>query len=137
MYTSTNEQALETMINGWTRIDMLLALYQRSIDSVQAAKDAKQSENDSTMRVYILEAQKTILALHSGLKADEDAIAQNIARLLNFVLLRIEEQQFDEASRFLEQLHESFSSIRETAVELEAAGVIPPISNANVVDTVA
>lgn len=137
MYASTHEQALECMINGWTRIDMLLALYQRSIDSVQAAKHAKQSDNDSLMRVSILEAQKTILALHSGLKAEEDEIARNIARLLNFILLRIEEQKFDEAVRFLGQLHESFSKIRESAVELEAKGVIPPIANANVIDTMA
>jgi flagellin-specific chaperone FliS len=137
VYASTNEQALESMINGWTRIDMLLALYERCIDSVQAAKVAQQNENDSSMRVFILEAQKTILALHSGLKTDEDEVAQNIARLLNFILLRIEEQEFDEANRFLEQLHGSFLQIREAAVELEAKGVIPPISNANVIDTVA
>jgi flagellin-specific chaperone FliS len=137
MYASTNEQALESMVNGWTRIDMLLALYQRSIDSVQAAKSAKESQSESSMGVFVLEAQKTILAIHSGLKADEDEVARNIARLLNFVLMRIEEQNFDEASRFLEQLHESFSAIRETAVELEASGAIPPISNANVIDTVA
>ena len=125
------------MVKGWTRIDMLLALYDRAITAVQASSLAKDANNESLMKTNILEAHKLILALHSGLKTEECEVAGNVARLLNFVMRRIEEHQFEEANHFLEQLHNSFSQIREEAIARERNGEIPPLDDANVVDTVA
>ena len=136
MYYS-NGQALENMVKGWTRVDMLLNLYERAIDTVEAASIAHAAGDTISMQIKTLEAQKFILGLHSGLKPDECEVAHSVAQLLGFVVLRMEEKNFAEAKRFLEKLHASFLQIRETAVELEANGVIPPIDEANVFEAMA
>ena len=136
MYYS-NGQALENMVKGWTRIDMLLNLYERAIFAVEVAGAAVETDDNACVQSQTLEAQKFVLALHSGLKPDECEVAHSVARLLSFVMLRIEEKNFAEAKRFLQKLHASFSQIRETAVELEAGGVIPPIDDANVFEAMA
>ena len=132
----SNDQTLENMIKGWTRIDMLLALYDRAITAVRLASRAQAANNQPLMQQQVFESHKLILALHSGLEIDESEIAQNVARLLSFIVLRIEQQHFDEAAHFLEKLHSSFSSIREEAASLESIGEISPLQELNVYDSV-
>ena len=134
---SYHDKAMDTMVKGWTRIDMLLALYGRTIASFRAAKSAKESGDIVMLGTKCLEANRLLLGLHSGLNTDEYPIAVNVARLLNFVSLRLEEQNFDEGVYFLEKLQNSFSQVRDEAAELERSGKIPPLVNASSLDTTA
>lgn len=115
---------------------MLLALYERAISAVQMAGRAKADNDKTLMQMQVLESHKLILAIHSGLKIDESDVAHNVARLLGFIVLRIEEENFEEAVQFLEKLQSGYSSIREEAVMLESTGEISPIQEANVFDAV-
>ena len=128
--------SLETMVSGWTRIDMLIALYDRSIANIRSAQLAKETNDTQLMTNKLIEANKFILALHSGLNTEEEPIAANIARLLNFVMLRLEEHNFEEAIRFLQKLQTSFEQIREEATVLEKSGSIPPLNSARELNTV-
>jgi flagellar protein FliS len=123
----TPHYPIETMFGGWTRIDMLLALYDRAIASVRGADLAKRSGNDAEFADKFIDAQKCILAIHGGLKPDEYEIAFDIARLLNFILTRLSEYNFEEAAHFLEKLRSGFEGIREEATELEKSGKIPTL----------
>ena len=129
--------AVETMVNGWTRIDMLLALYDRAISTIRSAQSAKNSNDTALFTTQLIEANKYILALHSGLDTGGDPVAADIARLLNFVMLRMEEKNFDEAIYFLEKLQGTFEQIREEATNLEKSGVIPPLNSQPGLNTVA
>ena len=129
--------SIETTVNGWTRIDMLLALYDRAISTVRSAQRASQSNDSQGLANQMIEANKYILALHSGLDTEGDEVAANIARLLNFVMLRLEEQNFEEAIHFLEKLHATFDQVRDQAADLEKAGKIPPLNNQRGLNTVA
>jgi len=82
----------------------------------------------------LLESNRLILGLHSGLDSENSEIAKDVGRLLNFVMLRIEQKNFDEAVQFLEKLHGSFSQIREEATELEKLGKIPKIVESTAVN---
>jgi flagellar protein FliS len=128
---------IETMFGGWTRIDMLLALYDRATASVQGAEMAKDAGNDAQFAEKFMDAQKCILAIHGGLKPDEFEIAFDIARLLHFVLTRLSEHNFAEAAHFLEKLRGSFEAIRDQATELEKAGKIPPLELSSGLDAMA
>ncbi len=132
-----NEQVLETMIKGWTRIEVLLALYDRAIESVKLASQAY-AEGDSNLALRsTIEANKYVLGLLSGLDSDQCPIAFGIEQILVFVMVKLEQKELDQAQRFLEELRESFSQIKDEAIELEKQGQIPPLADANVLDTVA
>ena len=128
--------SLETMVSGWTRIDMLIALYDRSLANIRFAQVAKQSNDTRLMTNKLIETNKFILALHSGLNIEQDRVAVDVARLLNFVMLRLEEQNFEEAIYFLEKLQSTFEQIREEATALEKSGKIPPLNSARGLNTV-
>jgi len=129
--------SVETMVNGWTRIDMLLALYDQAISTIRGAQRAKHSNNSELFTNRLIEANKYILALHSGLDTEGNQVAIDIARLLNFVMLRLGEQNFDEAIYFLEKLQTTFEQIREEATNLEKTGQIPPLNTQRGLNTVA
>ncbi len=122
-------------MGGWTRIDMLLAIYDKAIAAIQAVQEAQLAGDKSVYAARITEAQKCILAIHSGLKPDEDDVAYNIARLLNFILRRLEEENYPEAIRFLGELRTSFSKIYEDAISMEKRGLVPPIHTPNSVSS--
>ncbi len=116
---------MRSMFNGWTRIDMLLALYDRAIVSARQAQAAHKADDKIQFAEKIIDAQRVILALHAGLKPDEYELSHNIARLLHFISVRLGEKNFDEAVHFLEKLRSSFEQIREEATKLELAGKLP------------
>lgn len=132
-----HNQAMDAMVKGWTRIDMLLALYSRTISTVREAEEAKKAGDSQLFSLKLLDVNRLLLGLHSGLNVDEYPLASDVARLLNFVSLRISEENFTEAIYFLEKLHTSFSQIRDEAADLEKAGSIPPFVEANTLDTIA
>jgi len=135
--TGYQNNSAENLVNGWTRIDMLLALYDRAIAAVLLAKKAVAENDANLLASATLETNKYILALHSGLNVEADPVAENVARLLTFVMTRFEEQNFDEAVLFLEKLRSSFDQIREEATALEKAGKIPPLNSEATLNTVA
>ena len=119
--------AIQTQFGGWRRIDMLLAIYDKAIAAIRAVQEAVETNDNTTYAIRMAESQKCILAIHSGLKPDEHDVAYNIARLLHFVLLKLEEKNYGEAAHFLELLRSGFAQIYDEAVALEEQGVIPAL----------
>lgn len=128
---------METVLGNWTRIEMLLTLYERGIESVKAVQLAQESGDTHLYAQQTIEATRYLLALMGGLKAEDYEIALNVQRLLNFVILRFTEKKYDDAIHFLEKLHQMFSQIKDQANELERAGKIPPLSTAPGLNTMA
>ena len=75
----------------------------------------------------LLQAQKALLAIQTGLKPEESEVAFNIARLLHFVLARVADKEFAPAIHVLETLREGFQGIADEANDLEAKGEIPAL----------
>lgn len=125
--TDNPYKQMSNLMTGWTRIDMLLAIYDRGITAIRGADEAKNENDPHRQARHTLEAQKCILALHGGLNPDESEVALNVARLLNFVLLCLEQQRFSDAVQILEQLRSGFEAIHDDAVKMEREGKIPPL----------
>lgn len=117
----------QDVFGGWTRIDLLLQLYDRAVEKVSDAKAAFEAEDTDAYVQSFVDSQKTILAIHSGLKADEHDVAFNVARLLHFVLQSLAEKKFDDAIKVLSELRDGFNAIETEANELENTGKIPPM----------
>ena len=116
--------AKESMIKGYTRVDMLIALYDRTIEHIEAAKVAHAAGEAELFLNANISAIQCILGLHSGLDTEEET-AMNVARLLHFIAVRFEEKNFDEAIHFLSKLRNTFEQVRSEASALEIDNKLP------------
>lgn len=128
---------LETMVGGWTRIEMLIALYDKTIIAIESAKLALADGRTNDWAKQQVEANRLLLGLFSGLDLNNCEIAQNVGRILTYVAGRLADKDFDECLRQLSRLHQSFVGIKNEAVSLEKEGKLPPIIERNALDTVA
>ena len=120
----TNAYRKQDLFGGWTRVDLLLHIYDRAIDSLNLAQEA-QKQNNGEFAEHFVAAQKAIVAIHAGLKPDEHQIAYDTARLLHFVLTCLESNQLADAVKILTNMRSGFAAIQEEANESEANGEIP------------
>ncbi|MEM0925106.1 MAG: flagellar protein FliS [Planctomycetota bacterium] len=122
---------------GWSRVDLLLMLYEKAIEAVDACEIAAQTGDQALYVKHEMTARKVFLAIHSGLKPDEDEVAFNIARLLHFVLLSFDERRFDDCKRILDQVRQGFARIADEANELERSGAISPLAERDSFESIA
>lgn len=113
--------------SGWTRIEMLLMLYERAIAAIESCEIANEVGDQTLFHQHELTVRKTIMAIHAGLKPDEDEVAYNIARLLHFVMVRFDQKDFKTCKNVLEEIYSGFSQIAEEANQLEREGTIPAL----------
>jgi len=111
--------------NGWTRIDMLLALYDGLVDSLSSAEEAQATQDETRLTREMLRVQRLMLGILAGINRDGHDLAGQIDRLCHFALDRISQRDFSAARRILTILKEAFEGILEQAHELERTGVTP------------
>lgn len=119
---------------AWTRVDMLLALYDASLTAVEAGLAKAQAGDQNSLVDSRFRAQRLIAELISGIDAERGELPRNIQRLLAYCLDQIcgeTEPQWAAAARVLTQLRDSFRAIRDEAVQLEQTGQIPPLELAS------
>ncbi|MEL6107233.1 MAG: hypothetical protein AAFU85_14425 [Planctomycetota bacterium] len=116
---------------GWSRVDLLLEIYDRAINSIKACAIADETGDTQAFADHSIAAQKALLAIHSGLKPDEDEVAFNIARLLLFATDAMEKREFDSAVKVLEDLRGGFAAVAEEVNQLEREGTIPGFPDEN------
>ncbi|MGB7346358.1 MAG: hypothetical protein WBD20_19220 [Pirellulaceae bacterium] len=124
---SLQQYKKQSFFGGWTRIEMLLQIYDRAIVSIDGCKAALEAENEWSFTNHYIAAQKAILAIHSGLEPEKDVVAFNVARLLHFVVICIQERNLEDANKVLKQLRDGFAAVADDVNQLERDGVIPPI----------
>lgn len=127
----------QSLFGGWTRVEMLLQIYDRAIACLEGCRISLEQDDQAAFAQHLMGAQKAILAIHSGLKPDEHDVAFNIARLLHFVLLRIEKRDFEAACKVLQELRDGFAAVADQVDEMERAGEIPPIPASDAFESLA
>lgn len=112
---------------GWTRVDLLLYLYDRTILSLEASETA-QSEGDVAGHAkHLIHVNKGLTALYGGLKPEADEVAFNVARLLHFVAEAVIKSDYRSAIKVLSSLRNGFAAVADEVNELECKGLIPSI----------
>jgi flagellin-specific chaperone FliS len=125
---------------SWTRIDMLLALYDGAAKRCEEALVALENGDEATANKRLVKARLIVMGLASGVIADGDPVTTNILRLYEFCLYELEkrsEQDVRAALNVLQILREGFQKIRSEAVDLERRGAIPPINSLTTLQTMA
>ena len=124
---SVNSYKKQSLKAGWTRVDLLLEIYDRAITAVQGCSNAAAVGDEATYAQQLIAAEKAILAIHSGLQPEENEVAFSVARLLHFAATSIEKQDYDAALKILGDLRSGFAAVADEVNELERKGAIPSI----------
>jgi flagellin-specific chaperone FliS len=114
--------------SGWTRIDMLLALYDGAVSRLEEAGDALSKDDAAAAAPALLRAQRIVVELLAGIDLRYGDVPQNLQRLYAFVLVSIGVGTASEVAGALEvlrTLREGLIEVRAEAVALERSGAIP------------
>jgi flagellar protein FliS len=120
----------QTQAQSWTRVDMLLALYDKALMSIDIGVEALTAGRMEEVPVARMRLQRVLLGLIDGLDLQSDETSRQIAQLLVFAMRKAadpEAQSWQDARRVLTPLREAFAGIRDVAAAAEKNGEIPPI----------
>jgi flagellin-specific chaperone FliS len=124
----------------WTRIDMLLALYDGAIERCEQALAALERQERDAAALLLSKARLIVSGLASGVLADGDPVTTDMLRLYEYVLHALGQggsENIRGALGVLHTLREGFQGIRAEAVALERGGALPPIGAASTVRALA
>jgi flagellar secretion chaperone FliS len=111
---------------SWTRIDLLLALYDGALERLDRAEAALQTGDEFGAVSLICRVQLIICELASGVSLDVDPeLGTNMVRLFEYCgheLRHPEITGIENARQILTTLREGFEAIRDEAVLLERNG---------------
>jgi len=114
-----------------TRVDMLIALYDKTLKTLAAGITARQNSDEQSFSAAQFTASRCVVALLDGIDPNRDEVSANTQRLCLFAASMILESTIDSwqnAIKVLQPLHDSFMKIREEAVRLELEGTIPELN---------
>jgi flagellin-specific chaperone FliS len=114
---------------GWTRIDLLLALYDGALERLDKAEAALRAGNETAAVPLLVRVQLIVAELSAGVRLDVNPEAgTNMLRLYEFVaneLRKPRQEGIANARKILRTLREGFEGIRAEANELERTGRLP------------
>jgi flagellar protein FliS len=114
---------------GWTRIDLLLALYDKSLERLDRAEAALRANDSATAIPQLAKTQLIVTELASGVRVEVNPEANtNMLRLYEYVAHELAKATFDgieNARKVMRTLREGFEAIRAEANELERTGRLP------------
>jgi flagellar secretion chaperone FliS len=115
---------------GWTRIDMILAVFDGIVRQLEQARADLARGDPATAKAALARAQIGIAALAAGAGSDGHEISANFLRLYEFasrLLSQGGDGHIDDALRVLSPLREGFEAVRQEARALERNGIISPL----------
>ena len=115
--------------SGWTRIDLLLALYDGALERLDKAEVALRDGNVSDALPLLTRVQLIVSAMASGVRPDvNEEMATNMLRLYEYVSHELSQPRVEgivNARKILRTLREGFEAIRDEANDLERSGRLP------------
>ncbi|MEZ6062775.1 MAG: hypothetical protein R3C19_20720 [Planctomycetaceae bacterium] len=118
---------------GWTRIDMLIHIYEQTINSLRAGQRILE-QNGGDLFAARIDAQRKILLIVDGLALDQGGTPMQVLRLCLFALEQVRSdsaESWASAAKVLETVRDGFVEIREEARAAERDGLIPALQLAS------
>lgn len=132
MMTNRHSAYRQSSATSWTRIDMLLALYDAAVFASEHAVEAIHMGHQDKLISQRHRAQRLITELLAGVDAEQGEMANNVYRLLMFSLMQTTGSSVGEwksVASILQQLRDAFAEIRDEAARLEQTGQIPALGH--------
>lgn len=117
---------------SWTRVDMLLLIYEKLVTSLQDGMRRIERQQTDQLSEVRFEVHRCLVTLVEGLNPDVDQIPGQIMRLSLFVMDQIQADSlsgWSAACKVMQTLREGFEEIQSEAREAEYTGKIPPVEN--------
>jgi len=115
---------------AWTRIDLLLTVYDVGLQTAQAALNALAVGDELGATRQRLKFYRVLMQVLDGLDARYET-TQNIQRLALYMFDRSNQgrpEDWRSIVKILNVLREGFNAVREQAIELESRGLVPPVT---------
>ena len=125
----------QTYSPGWTRADMVLALFDGAIERLELGAEALRRNDRMTGLRMLTRAQLIVCELAGGVDAGY-AHAATFLRLYGLASRAIGAATVEEAEaalRILRTMREGVAGIRDEAVRLEREGEVPPARSGGMV----
>jgi flagellin-specific chaperone FliS len=127
----------QTEVAPLTRIDALLALYDKALERIDRAEAVLRAGDTAGAVPELAKAQLIVVALASGVKVEVDPeVNRTVLRLYEFAAQHLCHQSLGGiavAREALRTLRAGFETIREEANRLERAGRIPALGQLQMV----
>ena len=115
--------------SGWTRIDLLLSLYDGAVDRIARAEKLLDRGERAVALPLLSRAQMIVSEIAAGVRVDlDEENGPNLLRLFEFVIHKLAQataQAASEANQILKTLQEGFMAIRDESRMLERRGELP------------
>lgn len=114
---------------GWTRMDLLLALYDKALERLDRAEAALAAGDPHPAVQQLLKVQFTLTELSAGVNLDANPeLGTNLLRLYEYVAHELKAPNADgirNARKVLRTLREGFEGVREEGNAVERRGAVP------------
>lgn len=120
----------------WTRIDMLLVLFDGTLEHVEQAIATADRNQEQSLH-HRIRAISLLSVLRSGLDFQLGEIPDRLNRLYEYVqegMIRGDLEMMRSGRKVLAEVREGFRGIRSKAVEMEQAGEIQPLAIESTLD---
>lgn len=118
-------------VAGWTRIEMLLAIYDNAIASLDGGIEALNTRDQNSFARQQLRSFQLLVLLLDGIDVKSGETASRIRDLCVYCIEQTSTgsiENWTSAREVLVTLREGFQAIREEANQLEATGAIPSLA---------
>jgi flagellin-specific chaperone FliS len=124
---------------GWTRADMLMALFDGTILRLELALESLRRNDRPTALRLLTRAEVLVCELSSGIAPDyvHAAAFQRMYGMASAAISAVTVEQTEVALRILRTLREAVAGMRDEAALLEVQGELPPAAAACLVHVTA
>ena len=120
----------QTQTLSWTRIDMLLTIYEHVVSALTEGAVLLEEGKPSQLIPIRIRAQKALLAVADGLDLEQGELPTQVLRLVVFALDQVrtdDPTNWRSAARVMNTLREGFAEIQDQARLAEYDGKIPAL----------
>ncbi len=115
---------------SWTRIDMLLLIYEKAVQALQEGVRQISQQNFAELPETRLAAHRALLMIAEGLNLQDGEVPAQVMRLCLFALEKSSgssKQDWQAAAEIIQTLREGFLEIQDDARTAEYSGRIPAL----------
>ena len=130
----------DQVTSDWSRIDMLIALFDKAIEVLDKLLLARDDNDEIQYQQQTLFFMQVMLHFRTGLNPEYGELPSQMLRLYEYIEHSVatrDTEQLQSARTILSDLRDSYNSIRDKATELEKHGEIPSLSHQQLCDKTA
>jgi flagellin-specific chaperone FliS len=112
----------------WTRIEMLLELFDTTLLTLERARSAEERGEEQIVTRELIAAQRLVAGLIAAINPESGELSAQLGPMYLFIVERIGARDIAPAVRVLSTLRDAFEGIRPQAIAMELTAGFPGAS---------